>query len=367
MINADKQKHVQNISIEFDATIIQALKQMDLQQVKLLVVTKGGKFYGLLSIGDIQRAIIKNTPFSVNIKDILRSNIVVCRDTDDMVVVREKMISFRSESMPIVRADGQLADVIFWNEVFNEEERIQRDLLSDIPAVIMAGGMGVRLKPITNVIPKPLIPVGDKTIMENIINRLNSVGITRIYTTVNYKHEMIDFYFKSIPDKKYDISFHLEDKPLGTAGSLQLLKDEIKTTFFISNCDIIIDQDYRDIYEYHTRNKNDITIVAALKNYSIPYGIVETRENGILTDIKEKPEYTFMINSGMYILEPAMIDQIPEDTFYNITDLIEKVKNNGGRVGVFPVSEKSWFDIGEWDEYRKTLAEFENRWGGAKS
>jgi NDP-sugar pyrophosphorylase family protein len=139
--------------------------------------------------------------------------------------------------------------------------------------------------------------------------------------------------------------------PLGTAGSLYLLKDNIRTTFFVTNCDIIVDQNYEDILSYHFDNKNEITIVAALKHYAVPYGTLTSREDGLLHSIQEKPELIFKINAGFYILEPQLLEEIPQRKFYHITNLIEKLLVNNRRVGVFPVSEKSWIDIGTWDEY----------------
>jgi NDP-sugar pyrophosphorylase family protein len=142
---------------------------------------------------------------------------------------------------------------------------------------------------------------------------------------------------------------------MGTAGSLSLLKDRIHETFFVSNCDILIEQDYSEILRYHKENKNEITLVAALKHYPIPYGTVEAGENGQLIALKEKPELTFKINSGMYILDPHLLNEIPDNQFFHIIQLIEKVKKRKGKVGVFPVSEKSWRDIGEWSEYLKLI------------
>jgi NDP-sugar pyrophosphorylase family protein len=138
---------------------------------------------------------------------------------------------------------------------------------------------------------------------------------------------------------------------LGTAGSLSLLKGKIDKTFFVTNCDIKIDQDYAEILKYHLENKNELTVVAAVKSYEIPYGTIETKENGLLASMAEKPEIRLNINTGFYILEPQLIDEIPQDTFYNITDLIEKLQSEGRRVGVFPVTQNSWKDIGEWKEY----------------
>jgi len=219
----------------------------------------------------------------------------------------------------------------------------------------MAGGKGSRLKPITNIIPKPLIPLGEKTIVEIIMNKFIEVGCNNFFMSVNYRADFIKHYFKTLNDDTYKIRYFQEKKPLGTAGSLFLLKDKISTTFFVTNCDIIIEQDYREIYDYHKDVKNELTIVTALKHYKIPYGIIETSENGQLISLSEKPEYTFKINSGLYILEPHLLNEIPENKFFHITQIIEKIKKRNGKIGAFPISEKSWIDIGEWKVYLENI------------
>ena len=151
------------------------------------------------------------------------------------------------------------------------------------------------------------------------------------------------------------MTFFEEDKPLGTIGSVTLLKGKVDTPFFVSNCDIVIDQDYRDVYDYHKENRNDLTIVTAVKSLRIPYGVIETGENGLMTALKEKPELTYMINTGVYILNPECIDEIPQGEFFHITQLMEKIKARCGRVGCFPVSEHAWKDMGEWAEYLKII------------
>jgi NDP-sugar pyrophosphorylase family protein len=164
---------------------------------------------------------------------------------------------------------------------------------------------------------------------------------------------MIKYYFKSLKNPNYHIDYFQEDTPLGTAGSMFLIKNKINSTFFVSNCDILIDQDLQELYDYHKKNENKITLVSALKHYKVPYGTLETGDQGILKELAEKPKLTFQINSGLYILEPDLLEEIPENSFYHITDLIENVKKKGDKIGVFPVSEGSWKDIGEWDEYLK--------------
>jgi NDP-sugar pyrophosphorylase family protein len=214
----------------------------------------------------------------------------------------------------------------------------------------MAGGKGTRMQPLTHIIPKPLIPLDDKTIVEHIIDHFKKIGCKDFYMSVNYKAKNIRDYFAEL-EKDYNISFFEEAKPLGTAGSLHLLNGKIDKPFFISNCDILIEEDYREIYKYHKEYNNELTIVGSFRHYPIPYGTLETCEEGQLLSITEKPELSFLINSGMYILEPHLISEIPQNEFFHITDLIKKIKERNGRVGVFPVSEKSWVDIGEWDKY----------------
>lgn len=342
---------LKNRTIPYNASILEAFKKMDALDKKLLIVLKENQFSGLLSAGDIQRAIIQNKPLETQIADILRKNIRIAKPTDNFSTIKQMMFDFRMELCPVVNEQQEITEIYFWEDVFQEKEP-QPNKQFDLPVVIMAGGFGTRLKPITNVLPKPLIPIGEKTIIEHIFQHFSRHGCNTFYISVNYKAELIEYYLKN-QKLPYNISYFKEDKPMGTAGSLSLLKDNIKETFFVSNCDILIEQDYSEILDYHINNKNDITIVAALKHYPIPYGTIETTDHGKLVSLQEKPELTYKINSGMYILEPHILNQIPENQFFHITHLIEKIQHNGGKIGVFPVSEKSWKDIGEWDEYLK--------------
>ena len=339
-----------NICIVYDADILFALKQMDDVDHKLLIVLKEGKVFGLISVGDIQRAMIAKVPLTEPIYTVLRKDVSFLRQGEDISLEKEKMKKNRNEFMPIVSENNELLDVIFWKDLFPEQKsRLIKKL--GIPVVIMAGGKGSRLEPITNVLPKPLIPVGKKTIVEEIMDRFVDAGCCNFHMSVNYKADMMKYYFSSLKASPYTIDYFQEAKPLGTAGSMYLIKDRINSTFFVSNCDIIIDQDLEEIYNYHIDNKNAITIVSVLKHYKIPYGIIETGKQGLLESLSEKPELTFQINSGMYILEAELLGRIPENTFFHITELIENVKEAGMNVGVFPVSEGSWRDIGTWKEF----------------
>ena len=343
---------IRKVCIESQSSMLSALKQMDAVKHRLLIVTDGGKFRSMLSIGDIQRAIIRGVEMDSPVSSILREKTKVASIHDSCDDVEKYVKEHKTEFMPIVNDEGIIVDVLLWEEL-SQADIIHRSAEFNLPVIIMAGGKGTRLRPLTNVLPKPLIPIGEQTILEDIMDRFVECGCHEFYISVNYKADIIKRYMSNLDKPQYHITYFQEDKPLGTAGSLHLLKDKINDTFFVSNCDIIIEDDYGEILKYHRDNHNEITVVAAIKNLAIPYGTLETKEEGLLRDIKEKPEYTFKINTGMYILEPNLLNEIPQDEFYHITFLIEKLMKEGRRVGVYPINEGSWIDVGNWNEYLK--------------
>lgn len=342
----------QNIVIKADNSIKNTLKKMDFEGFKLLIVEYKDKFQGLISIGDLQRAIIQDRKMNTPISEILRKDIIVGSYLESKQEIKNKMLSIRAEFMPILNDKNEVEDVVFWEDLFDVKKPPTAKF--QLPVVIMAGGFGTRLKPLTNIIPKPLIPIGQKTMLEQIFDRFAHYGCNEFHISVNYKADLIEYYLKS-QNLSHDISYFEEDKPMGTAGSLSLLKGKIGDTFFVSNCDILIENDYSEILNYHRQRENEITVVAALKHFKIPYGTIETGTDGRLESLIEKPELTFKINSGMYVLEPHLIDEVPNNEFYHITQLIEKLRTEGRKVGVYPVSEKSWIDIGNWQEYMSLI------------
>lgn len=346
-------KDISRITISPSTSLLSALKTMDERKVKTLFVFKEKHFEGLFTLGDVQRAIIKNIGLDTEVGNILDRHKIYGYKGEKESDIREKMRSIRAEVMPVLNESGEIMDIWFWDEVFNDQEPDSKPKIN-LPVVIMAGGKGTRLKPITNVIPKPLVPVGDKTILEVIMDQFEEIGCHKFYMSVNYKADMMKYYLSQL-DHKYDIEFFMEEKPLGTIGSVSLLKGKITTPFFVSNCDSINEQDYRDVYDYHVNNHNDLTIVTMVKTFKIPYGVIETGDDGLMTSLSEKPELTYQVNTGVYILNPSCIDEIPEGEFFHITHLMEKIKARGGRVGCFPVSEHAWKDMGEWPEYLKMI------------
>lgn len=349
-------KSIEYLSISPSDSIKEALLKMDANNCKLLIVIADNEFKGLISIGDIQRVIIKNNNLAVKVAKAMRDTYVVAHDEDNLESIKKSMIELRSEFMPVIDSKGKISKIIFWEDIFPDSQ-VKPIFKFSLPVVIMAGGQGTRLRPLTYVLPKPLIPINNKTLIEEIFERFHNHGCNDFFVSVNYKADLIAYYLNNqlLP---YNINYFQETKPLGTAGSLALLKGKIEDTFFVTNCDILIDQDYAEILDYHRKNKNEITIVAAMKNYPIPYGTLETGNNGKLLNFTEKPELLFKINSGMYILEPHLLNDIPEGQFFHITDLIQKIYERNGNVGVFPITEKSWTDIGNWTEYFKIISQY---------
>ena len=348
-----KTQDIDKRSIQGNKSILEALKLMDSSKARLLFVFDKNKFEGLLTIGDIQRAILKDVNLAEPIFYILDKDKVYASADESLESIKKKSERMRAECMPVVDGNGNLVKVYSWKDLFGNKAQTEYPSLN-IPVVIMAGGMGSRLAPLTNIYPKPLIPIGEKTIIESIMDKFVNYNCHEFYMSVNYKADTIKNYFDFIDNPQYNIQYFQEDKPMGTAGSLRLLKDKINSTFFVSNCDILIEEDYANILEYHRNNKNELTVVAAVKTISIPYGTIITGENGLLESIEEKPTLSFKINTGLYILEPTLLEDIP-DEFFHITHLMEKLKAQGRRVGVYPISQNDWKDMGDWAEYLKLI------------
>ncbi|MBR3915911.1 MAG: nucleotidyltransferase family protein [Bacteroidaceae bacterium] len=348
-----KTQDIEKRSIQVSKSILESLKLMDSSKTKLLFVFDENRFVGLLTIGDVQRAILKDVDLTAQISSILSKNKIYASIDEPIEVIKEKISKMRAECMPVLDEKGNLVKVYSWHDLFGNKAQTEYPSLN-IPVVIMAGGMGSRLAPLTNIYPKPLIPIGEKTIVESIMDKFINYNCHDFYMSVNYKADTIKNYFDFINNPEYNVSYFQEDKPMGTAGSLRLLKDKINSTFFVSNCDILIEEDYANILEYHRSNKNELTVVAAVKTISIPYGTIITGENGLLESIEEKPTLSFKINTGLYILEPSLLNDIP-DEFFHITHLMEKLKAQGRRVGVYPISQNDWKDMGDWKEYLKLI------------
>ena len=334
--------------IDEETTVLQAMERLDVVAKKVLFIVKDDVLLAALSDGDIRRWILSQGDLHAEVKYVANFDPKYMCNTNKSQAL-EYMKTNDIQVLPIVDNDKKIKNIIFWNdkEISVISEKI------DAPVIMMAGGLGTRLYPYTKILPKPLIPIGEIPIAEHIINSFRKFGCDKYYLVVNHKKNMIKAYFNEI-EKDYDVEYIDEDTPLGTGGGLSLLKGKIDKTFIFTNCDILITEDISAIYNFHKKEKNIITMVCSLKNFQIPYGVVEIGKNGSIESMKEKPELSFFTNTGCYIVEPEVIDYIKDNTFIGFPDVVEEYKNAGKKVGVYPISESSWLDMGQLDELEKT-------------
>ncbi|OON94514.1 MAG: nucleotidyltransferase [Candidatus Epulonipiscioides saccharophilum] len=336
-------KELNDLIINKDYTIKEAIKRLDDTAKKILFVATNRKAEGSITDGDIRRWILKNGSLDASVVNIMNVDFQYAFQ-GDTEKIQELFRSGTIFAVPILNNDHEIVDITFIERVFNNIRKDRPQLNTKV--VIMAGGKGTRLYPFTQILPKPLIPIGDKSILEHILKRFNNYGCTDFILTLNYKKGMIKSYLEEL-NHHYNLSYVEEEDFYGTAGSLSLLKGQLTDTFFVTNCDILIDARYDEIIQQHKLNNNKITLVTSLTTYTIPYGVVVTKDEGIVETLQEKPEYNFQINTGVYVLEPEVLQDIPVNTFFHITDLIELYLAKGKKVGVYPIRAGQWLDMGE--------------------
>lgn len=348
------------LTIRHGSQIKDALKQLEETERKtLFVVDDASRLIGTLTDGDIRRWILAEGSLDGTVESICNQSPRVVSAGYDVEQVKMEMLENRIGCIPVVNAGREIVEVLFWENLFGDGMARKQLKPIELPVVVMAGGKGTRLDPFTKILPKPLIPLGDKTVIEIIIDSFVQCGVDKFFISVNYKSKIIKSYFEEL-DPAYAIEYIHEEKPLGTAGSLRYLRGRIDSSLIVTNCDVIIKADYHDLIEHHMSKGNDITLVASLKNYHIPYGVCMIENGGTLNRIHEKPEYNFLVNTGLYVLKHETLEFIPENEFFHITHLIEKVQEAGGKIGVYPISDKSWVDTGEWAEYKKALSQIDS-------
>ncbi len=339
--------------IAFDVSVVAAMRQLEETAEKILfVVDQENSLLGTLTDGDIRRWILAGGGLDGSIGNVCNREPVSVSPGFEVDRVRDLMSKKRLNCIPVVSQEKVVLNLLFWGNFFSDEPRKPVSTLS-LPVVIMAGGKGTRLDPFTRILPKPLIPIGDKAVIEIIIDRFRQYGLSRFIISVNHKARIIKSFFEEL-SPEYQVEFIDEDFPLGTAGSLAKLAGTFEGPLLVTNCDIIMECDYGELLEFHRSSSNDISMVASAKNYVIPYGVCRM-ENGNLKGIDEKPQYNLLVNTGLYVLDQSVLALIPRDTLFHMTHLIEKAMEYGKKVGVFPVGERSWVDTGEWAEYRKAV------------
>lgn len=328
-------------------TVMQALKQLDEVETKVLFVVRNNKLCATLTDGDIRRAILRKISLSASVKDIAHYKPYYVRQGEEKLGA-QLLIEKRIPAVPVINEQFEITGICKPENVNNRKETSEK--FPDVPVVIMAGGLGTRLYPYTKILPKALIPIIDTPISEYIIHFFQKAGFQEFHMIVNHKKNMIKAYFNDMDkEAKVDIKFTEETSPLGTGGGIRLLKDKINSTFILTNCDILILDDLGKMVTYHKMQNNRATMVCSLKNFEIPYGVVNFTEGGEISSFEEKPKMSFFTNTGYYILEPDIFKYIEENEKIGMPEIIMRMKADGQKIGMYPISESAWLDMGQID------------------
>ena len=334
-----------------ETSIHQAIAQMEVSRVGIvLVVDADRKLLGTITDGDVRRAVLGNVNFEQPVSVLLAAKagsrfarpITLPQEADRNTILQTLQRNNISH-LPMVDEDQRVVALATRDEFIPGGA-------SPLEAVIMAGGQGARLSPLTDELPKPMLPLGNRPLMERILQQLRDAGITHANVTVHHKSEKITEYFRDGREFGIDISYVTEDSPLGTAGALGLMGPP-QDTVLVINGDILTQADFRAMLTYHREHGADLTLAVLRREVEVPYGVIECDGN-IVRGLTEKPQINLLINAGIYLLEPDVYRFIPSGKLYHMTDLIRTVVDSGQRVVAFPIREY-WMDIGDQSNYER--------------
>ena len=329
--------------IDSSKSVADAMVQLEQAGRKILFVAPDDKVCGVVTDGDIRRYLLAGSDIHAPVMQAAAKNPITLNGYNE-AAARKLLAEKDIPCVPMIDRFGKLHALVFAKETIHREtEPI------NTPVIVMAGGLGTRLKPYTEILPKPLIPVGNITITEQILNRFKKFGCYDFYLVVNHKRNLIKSYFSEV-DNGANLVFVDEDKPLGTGGGLSFFKGKFDGPVLVTYCDSVIEADYGEILERHIQQGNVFTMVCARKTVSIPYGVIEMSESHELTSLLEKPSYEFLTNTGLYVVSPQFIDMVPDDTFTPITDIVQQCKDKGLRVGVYTIDDECFVDIGQLED-----------------
>lgn len=343
-------KNYKEILLQPTSSIKEALEVIDSGAIRIaLVVDKNDKLIGTLTDGDIRRGLLRGLSLNSSIETIIFKNPTVCYAEDTKEKILEIATQKKLYQVPIVDRKGKLVGIEEVNELL-------KPLAKTNKVVLMAGGLGTRLRPLTEHTPKPMLKVGDKPILETIIANFRKYGFTNIILSVNYKSEIIEEYFKDGSDFGVNIEYIHEKQRMGTAGALSLMRDKLSEPFFVMNGDLLTNINFEHMMEYHLSNNAIATMGVREYDFQVPYGVVNV--DGIdIQSIEEKPKHSFFVSGGVYILSPEVLKSIPNNEFFDMPTLFEKLIAENKKSISFPIREY-WLDIGRIEEFKKANSEY---------
>ncbi len=332
------------------ASIHQTIQIIDSSGLQIaLVVDENQTLLGVVTDGDIRRAILKALPLSTPISEVMNTHPLTIQQRTSVETILSIMKKNSLQRIPIINSQKQVVNLALLETLIQPEVKQNR-------IVLMAGGLGTRLKPLTEHFPKPLLKVGSKPVLQTIIENFREQGFIHFYLSVNYKAEMIEAYFKDGSQFDVSIQYLQEKQRLGTAGALSLLPEVPNEPLIVMNGDLLTKVDYRQLLNFHKEHEAAATMCVREYDFQVPYGVVEIEQQRI-TGIKEKPVQRFFVNAGIYVLNPETLNQIPHDQFFDMPSLFESLIAQQKNTVVFPIHEY-WIDIGQMADYEKANNEF---------
>ena len=343
-------KKYKTILLQPDSTIREALQIIDSGSMKLaLVIDKEERLLGTLSDGDIRRGLLSSLSLEDSIETIIYRTPTVCSLEDSKEYILEKALEKKLYQIPIVDKEGKLVGI-------EEVDSLLKPELKTNKVVLMVGGLGTRLRPLTEHLPKPMLKVGDKPILETIILNFKKHGFTQIILSVSYKSEIIEAYFGDGSRFGVQIEYVHEEQRMGTAGALSLMREKLKEPFFVMNGDLLTNINFDHMMEYHISHQSIATMGVREYDFQVPYGVVNVEEINIVS-IEEKPTHTFFVSAGVYVLDPKILEIIPKNKFYDMPTLFNEMIQENQKTISFPIHEY-WLDIGRLEEFEKANSEY---------
>ena len=333
------EKHIININ----AKLTEALKKInDLPDSLTLFVEENGKIIGSLTDGDIRRGLINGFNVDDNLINFVNTDFYYLKDGNFDINKIKEIRTKRIKAVPVLNKNGELINIYNFSKIKS---------LLPIDAVIMAGGEGKRLRPLTLDTPKPLLPVGNKAILDYNLERLQYFGISNIYITVKYLSEKIK---QHIDSKDYEATIKLiyEEKPLGTFGAVSLINNFKKNYILVMNSDLLTNIDYEDFFKSFVEKQADMMIASVAYEVNLPYAILESDESREVKSFKEKPSYTYFANGGIYLIKKELLSLIPNNTFFDATDFMNTILDKGFKLMHYPI-RSYWLDIGKHGDYER--------------
>ena len=343
-------KNIKNIKLKQNATIKEALGIIDSGAMQIaLVVDDNDKLLGTLTDGDIRRGILRGLDLDSSIETIVFKEPAIAKISSTKEEILKLALSRKLHKIPVVDDNGRVLGI-------KEIEELVEPKIKTNRVILMVGGLGTRLRPLTQDTPKPMLKVGNKPILQTIVEKFAEYGFVNITMCVNFNASIIRDYFGDGKEFGVNIDYVLEEKRMGTAGALSLLKERPSEPFFVMNGDLLTNVNFEHIFNYHTLHKATATMCVREYDYEVPYGVVKMNDNKI-TAIAEKPVQKFFVSAGIYMLSPEILDLIPKNEFYDMPALFEKLIKLSKNVISFPIREY-WLDIGRMEEYQRANEEY---------